>query len=124
VPGETESVIDVVYPHRHDLAETLATAIWIEDKDKRYRIPTLEAALANKYGAMLSLGRDPIKRGQDGVDFATMVKHSLDAGRDPIDLDRLAKFGELVWPEAAAAEIVRLVEEAKAGMVPNLSARQ
>ena len=123
VPGETESVIDVVYPHRNDIAETLATAIWIEDKGKRYRIPALEAALANKYGAMLSLGRDPIKRGQDGVDFATMVKHSMDKGRDPIDLERLAELGELVWPGGGGEEVVRLVEESKAGKVPNLSAR-
>jgi hypothetical protein len=122
VPGETESVIDVVYPHRHDIGETLATAIWIDDQGKRYRIPVLEAALANKYGAMLSLGRDPIKRAQDGVDFATMVKHSLDEGREPIDTERVAELGELVWP-GGGEEIVRLVEEAKAGKVPNPRAR-
>jgi hypothetical protein len=123
VPGEAESVIDVVYPHRHDIAETLATAIWIDDKGMRYRIPALEAALANKYGAMLTLTRDPIKRTFDAGDFATMVKHSLDQGRDPIDLDRLAELGELVWPGGGGAEVVRLVEEAKAGKVPNLTAR-
>jgi hypothetical protein len=119
VPGETESVIDVVYPHRHDIGETLATAIWIEDKGKRYRIPALEAALANKYGAMISLGRDAIKRAQDAVDFATMVKHSMDEGRDPIDMERLAELGELVWPGCGGKEITRMVEQAKAGQVPN-----
>jgi hypothetical protein len=119
VPGETHSVIDVTYPHRHDIAETLETAVWIEDKGKRYRIPTLEAALANKYGASLSLGRDAGKRAQDMVDFYNMVQHSLDEGRDPIDMARLAKLGVLVWPEGGGKEIVRFVEEAKAGKVPN-----
>ena len=123
VPGERESVIDVTYPHREDIGQTLATAIWFEDEGLRYRIPILETALANKYGAMLALNRDAGKRGQDGVDFYTMVKHSLDEGRDPIDLDWLADLGELVWPGGGGAEIVQLVEQAKAGQVPNLTTR-
>jgi hypothetical protein len=98
VPGEKESVIDVIYPHRLDLARTLETSLWIEDRGKRYRIPALEAALANKYGASLALNRDAGKRAQDMVDFYTMVRHSLDEGRTPIDMEELAEMGELVWP--------------------------
>ena len=123
VPGETESVIDVTYPHRLDIAQTLATAVWIEDETRRYRIPALEAALANKYGASLSPTRDAGKRGQDMVDFYSMVKHSLDEGRDPIDLDRVAELGELVWPGGGGKEILYFVEQAKAGEVPNPNAR-
>jgi hypothetical protein len=123
VPGETQSVIDVVYPHRLDIAQTLETAIWIEDKGKRFRIPALEAALANKYGAMLTLSRDPVKRTFDVGDFTGMVRHSLEAGRDPIDLERLAALGELVWPGGGGKEIIRLVELAKAGQVLNVPTR-
>lgn len=123
VPGERESVIDVTYPQRPDIAQTLATAVWFEDQGLKYRIPILETALANKYGAMLALNRDAGKRAQDGVDFYTMVKHSLDEGRDPIDLARLAALGELVWANGGGVEIVRLVKQAKAGQVPNLTAR-
>ncbi len=119
VPGEKESVIEVSIPHRADNAATLQTAIWVEERGQRYRIPTLEAALANKYVAMLALGRDEIKRAQDSVDFATMVKHSLDPGRTPIDLELLASLGEKVWPGGGGPEILRLVTEAKAGKVPN-----
>jgi hypothetical protein len=119
-PGERQSVIDVTFPHRHDIAETLATAMWIEEKGNRYRIPRLETALANKYGAMLSLNRDALKRAQDAVDFATMVKHSLDEGRTPIDMDRLRELGEMVWPGGGGDEIVRFAEDAKAGKVPAL----
>ena len=119
-PGKRESVIDVTYPHRPDNAETLRTAIWVEERNQRYRIPSLEAALANKYGAMLTPTRDAGKRGQDGVDFYFMVKHSTDEGREPIDLARLEALGEMVWPGGGGKEILRLVAEAMAGKVPHL----
>ncbi len=118
-PGEKESLIEVIYPLRPDNAETLRTGIWVEDRNLKYRIPTLEAALSNKYGAMLTPGRDMVKRGQDAVDFTAMVKHSLDEGRQPIDLAALEKLGEMVWPGGGGKEILRLVEEVKAGKVPN-----
>ncbi|MBI3411106.1 MAG: hypothetical protein HY040_22455 [Planctomycetes bacterium] len=121
-PGETDSVIDVTYPHREDNVETLRTAIWVEDKNGKYRIPTLEAALANKYGAMLALNRDAGKRGMDAVDFYNMVKHSMDEGRTPIELERLAELGENVWPRGGGKEILRLVEQVKAGKVPSVAA--
>lgn len=117
ISGEKTSVIDITYPHRADIQETLATAIWVEDKTKglRYRVPTLEAALANKYGAMLALSRDLGKRGQDQVDFTWMVIHSMDEGQQPIDLQKLAALGEMVWPGGGGEEIVRLVEQVKSG---------
>jgi hypothetical protein len=117
-PGERQSVIDVTYPHRADNQQTLKTAIWVERGPLRYRIPSLEAALANKSGAMLTPTRDVGKRVTDGVDFYNMVKHSMDEGREPIDLARLEALGELVWPGGGGQEILRLVEEAKGGKVP------
>jgi len=122
VPGERESVIDVTYPHRLDIEQTLETAIWFEDKGLEFRIPALETALANKYGAMLALTRDFVKRGQDAIDFASMVRHSMDEGREPIDLERLAELGELVWAGGGGQEILGMVEQAKAGKVPTVDA--
>ena len=115
VPGEKESVIDVTYPHRPDLAETLAHPVWVEDRGLRYRIPSLEAALANKYGAMLTPTRNLQKRSQDIVDFGYMVLHSLDEGQKPIDLEKLEPLGEKVWPGGGGTEILHLVEQVKAG---------
>lgn len=120
VPGERESVIDVTYPHRDDQMVTLQTGIWVTKEGEEYRIPTLECALANKYGAMLTLTRDPGKRGQDAVDFYTMIKHTKDEGRTPIDMKLLAELGDKVWP-GGGKELVQIVEEAKAGKVPNLT---
>jgi hypothetical protein len=121
LPGERESVIDVTYPHREDIRETLAKPVWTQNKEGiRYRIPSLEAALANKYGAMIALNRHPQKRGMDAIDFGWMVTHSLDEGRQPIDLGKLAALGEKVWPGGGGVEILRLVEQVKAGQVINL----
>jgi hypothetical protein len=120
LPGETESVIDITYPHRADNEETLANPVWVENKkeDLRYRIPSLEAALANKYGAMLTPTRDPGKRLVDMADFTWMVKHSQDKGQKPIDLKKLEALGEMVWPGGGGKEILRMVEEVKRGQVP------
>src|SRR5437870_3606119 len=124
VPGEKESVIDVAYPHRPDIEETLRSAIWAEDAARglRYRIPSLEAALANKYGAMLTPNRDLGKRAIDVGDFTFMVQHSLDEGRQPIDVAELAALGEKVWPDGGGREILHLVERVKAGKPINLDA--
>jgi hypothetical protein len=121
VPGETESVIDVTYPHRDDQIVTLQTAVWFEEQGEKCRVPSLECALANKYGASLSLPRDSGKRAQDVVDFYFMVKHSQDEGRQPIDLKVLEELGEKVWPGGGGKEILHMVEQAKAGVTPNLN---
>lgn len=119
MPGEKQSVIDVTYPHRRDNEETLAHPVWVERSDGlKYCIPSLEAALANKYGAMLPLTRDPKKRAQHALDFAWMVTHSLDEGQQPIDLKKLEELGAMVWSEGGAEEILRLVEVAQKGGVP------
>jgi hypothetical protein len=100
----------------------LQTAVWVEEKGMKYRVPTLEAALANKYGAMLALGRNAGKRGQDAADFFFMVKHSTDEGQKPIDLEKLKALGEMVWPGGGGTEILRLVEQVKAGNLPDVNA--
>ena len=121
LPGEKQSLIDVTYPHRADIQETLATAVWVEERGVRYRVPALEAALANKYGAMVTPGRSPGKRSIDAADFFFMVQHSADEGRQPIDLERLALLGEMVWPGGGGEAILRLVAEVRQGKVPNVN---
>jgi len=124
VPGEKTSVIDVTYPHRADLEETLANPTWAENEEQglRYCVPSLEEALANKYGAMLTLSRELDKRMQDAVDFTRMVQHSGDEGRQPIDLKRLEFLGEKVWPAGGGEELLRLVAQVQAGRAIDLNA--
>jgi hypothetical protein len=116
LPGEKESVIDVTYPHRADIEETLNNPTWTENKELglRYRVPSLEEALSNKYGAMVTPNRPLAKRMQDIVDFSLMVRHSMDEGQRGIDLERLQFVGEKVWTSGGGKELLRLVEEVKA----------
>ena len=44
-----------------------------------------------------------------------MVMHSQDEGQQPIDLHKLAALGEKVWPGGGGEQILRLVEQVKAG---------
>jgi hypothetical protein len=121
VPGETQSVIDLSLPHRESDAVMIETAILIEKDNLKYRVPILEAALASKYGAMLNPLRDYLKKTQDAVDFSFMVKHSMKKTRTPIDLEKLFGMGELIWPGGGGKEILRLVEQVKAGKLPSVN---
>jgi hypothetical protein len=123
LPGEQLSIIDVICPLRAEIEETLANPTWIEDETAglRYRIPSLEEALANKYGVMLSPTRRLDKRTLDMADFTAMIVHSMDEGRQPIDMERLEMLGEKVWPEGGGEEICRLIEQVKAGRAIDLN---
>jgi hypothetical protein len=123
LPGEKESVLDITNPHRADLEETLVHPVWTENKEQglRYRIPALETALANKYGAMITPTRLLGKRHIDAGDFTWMVIHSEDEGQQPMDLARLKALGEKVMPGGGGREILRMVEQVKAGRPINLA---
>jgi hypothetical protein len=122
-PGEQESVIDVAMPHRKDNAESLVDTVWVDDREKgvRYRIPSLECCVANKYGAMVLVTRPAQKRLMDVADFGWMVLHSTDPGERPLDLERLRELGELVWPGGGGEEILRLVDMVKANKLIDLN---
>lgn len=125
LPGDDQAIIDVLFPWRKDHEETLKSATTaVSETGRRYRIPTREAALASKYGAMTNLSRDITKRALDAVDFSWMVKQTLQPGRQPIDLDELARLGDMIWPGGGGEEILRLVEDVKAGRMPNVEPRQ
>ena len=122
-PGEKQSLIDVAYPMRGDLEATLDTAVWIVEDGLKFRVPSLEAALANKFGAAISPSRPAGKRGTGLIDFYNTVLHSQEDGRAPINLQVLARLGEKVLPSGGGAEILRLVDEAKADRVPVVTFR-
>jgi hypothetical protein len=77
-------------------------------------VPTLEMALAMKFGPMISLTRELDKKYIDAGDFVRMVKVNAD-----IDFDTLAELGDLVYP-GGGKEIVEKVHQARAGKMLEL----
>ena len=75
----------------------------------RFRIPSLEMALAMKFGPKVSLNRDEAKKHQDIHDFIMMVRANAE-----IDLEQLAGLGDEVYP-GGGGELLELVRKVRAG---------
>jgi hypothetical protein len=106
---ETQKVlIDLLKPralYRETFKHTHATSA----EGHKYRIPSLEMALAMKFAAMISPFRHEAKRLKDGSDFYLMVENNPD-----IDLGTLTRLAELVYG-GGGAEICEMVRQVRAG---------
>lgn len=93
IDGQVKQVIDLMRPtngcHEAILAEHHRL-----DPTSGHRIPTLEAAMAAKYAALVSPHRHWDRKQQDAVDLRGLVLPN----QDSIDRDRLRELGELVFP--------------------------
>ncbi len=90
--GNPKPVIDLMLPWgKHQ--ESILKEFVVVDQETGHRIPTLEAALASKYGAMVSSHRDWRKKQQDAVDFRNMVH----ANHEHIRVDDLKRLGNEAW---------------------------
>lgn len=108
--GETQKVvIDIMKAVQPLYREGLKHTRTVEAEGETYQVPSLEMALAMKFGPMVSLTHADEKKYKDASDFISMVKHN--AG---IDLDKLAGLGDLVYP-GGGKEIVELVRKVLAG---------
>ena len=81
----------------------------VKAEGQTYKVPSLEMALAMKFGPMVSIVRVDEKKLIDASDFITIVKHNLE-----VNLETLAELGELVYP-GGGMEIVELVRKVRAG---------
>jgi hypothetical protein len=109
-PATDRPVIDLMKPDS-DLHQNVAD--YTVPVGRTHRVPDLEMALALKFAAMDSPNRNEIKKGQDAVDFASMVA----AHGDEIADDKLFSLGEMV-KNGGGKEILKLVEEARAKSRP------
>ncbi len=107
-PESGKVVIDImkcVQPlHREGLQHTQP----VQAEGLSYKVPSLEMALALKFGPMVSPNRVDGKKRQDAADFTLIV-----AAHPEIDLEQLADLGELVYP-GGGKEIVELVRKIRA----------
>jgi hypothetical protein len=75
----------------------------------KYRVPSVEMAVAMKFAPMTSPNRDSVKKLVDAHDFIVIVRANPD-----IDLGKLKEFGDLVYPEGGT-ELLDLVRRVRAG---------
>lgn len=111
-PTIGKGVVDLMKPVEALNKHVLKSAV---PAGKTHRVPTLEMALACKYAAMTAADRDALKRGQDAVDFGFVARHN----QDRIDMNILFSLGEMVR-SGGGLEIWKLVEEVKAGRLPQI----
>jgi hypothetical protein len=106
--GKPKQVIDLMHPWS-PFQELILKEYVVVDDTTQHRLPTLEAALASKYAAMVSPYRAYDDKEQDAVDFRRLVKANSNGIRET-DLRRLA---DLIH-EGGGADIVRFVQIALA----------
>ncbi len=93
ITGEMKQVIDVMLPSSDCYSAILARYHRI-DKTTGHKIPTLEAACASKFAALVSPHRDFDRKQQDAVDLRSIMVPN----RGVIDVEILERLGDLVYP--------------------------
>jgi hypothetical protein len=101
--------IDVMKTNQPLFAAIFKNARTVEEQKQKYRIPTLEMALAMKFAPMISIMREDYKKYRDASDFMRIIRVNPE-----IDLDKLAELGDLVYP-GGGMEIVEKVRQVRAG---------
>jgi hypothetical protein len=107
-PASGNVVVDVMKSVQPLHREGLRFTEVVEAEGVKYKVPTLEMALALKFGPMVSPNRADGKKRRDAADFTIIVEQHPD-----IDLEKLAELGELVYP-GGGKEIVELVRKIRA----------
>lgn len=102
--GHPKPVIDIMNPWS-PFQETILKKHVLHDKTTQSRYPTLEAALASKYAALVSPNRGRDKKEYDAGDFRKIVR----ANHQRIDRESLAKLADQVW-EQGGEEILKFIE--------------
>ena len=107
-PKTGQIVIDLMKPTELYRAAFKHTHTVLSGKLK-YRVPSLEMALAMKFAAMVSPNREDVKKIVDSHDFIVMVRANPE-----LDLEKLKMLGDLVYSEGGQ-EILELVRRVRAG---------
>lgn len=109
-PGETHSgqppqvVIDIMLPNDDCQREILKNHVAVDPKTGHCK-PTLEAALAAKYSAIVSPYRDWNRKEYDAGDLRSMIMPDADR----IDRDAVAHLCELIFA-GGGAEILEFIQ--------------
>ena len=107
---DTEDVlIDVMKPLQQPYCEALKNTVMVDSEGEKYRIPTLEMAVAMKFSAMISPYRAAEDKHDDARDFIRMVKYNPE-----LDEKKTADLASLIYPDGGKY-ILNLIRQARAG---------
>ncbi len=102
--GHPKPVVDLMLPCAQ-FQKTILKKHVIFDPKTNSRYPTLEAALASKYAALVSPFRNLEKKEQDAVDFRRIVR----ANHTRINRESLIELANEIW-ETGGPEILEFIE--------------
>jgi hypothetical protein len=102
--GNAKPVVDVMNPWS-PFQETILQTHVLTDEKTGSRYPTVEAALASKYAALVSPNRSREKKEQDAVDFRKIVR----ASHQLVNRDLLHGLGNQIW-EKGGDEVLKFIE--------------
>lgn len=105
--GSLKPVIDLMLPWSH-VNEAILKEFFVVDVETGHFIPTVEAALASKYAAIISDFRDWEKKQQDAVDFRRIAR----ANYDRVNRGDLRRLGDLIW-QGGSQELEQFLEIAQ-----------
>jgi hypothetical protein len=102
--GRPKPIVDVMLPFGK-FQETILKQHVIVSPETGSRYPTLEAALASKYAALVSPHRSRDKKEQDAVDFRRIVR----ANHERVDRAALSALANEIW-ERGGVEIQSFID--------------
>lgn len=102
--GRPKPVVDVMLPWGK-FQETILEKHVIVDEKTGSRYPTVEAALASKYAALISPNRSREKKEQDAVDFRRIIR----ANHQKLDREILQALGNEIW-ENGGEDLMKFIE--------------
>jgi hypothetical protein len=107
--GTLDVVIDVMKPAQQPYREIFHNTHLVTSAKQKYRVPTLEMAIAMKFSAMTSLYRADKDKFQDAHDFILLVENNQE-----IDREKLSELASLIYPEGGK-DVLELVRKVLAG---------
>lgn len=104
VDGEMKQVIEVMLPS-NDCYLTILRGYHRVDSVTKHRLPTIEAAFASKFAALVSPYRELARKAYDGADLRSIMAPNYET----LDRDLLKVLGDLVYPDGGN-EILEFLE--------------
>ena len=102
--GHAKPVVDIMLPWGK-FQETILKQYVLVNEELRSRYPTVEAAIASKYAALISLDRNRDEKAYDLADSRKIIR----ANHKTLDRDILLLLGNQIW-EKGGDELLNFVD--------------